>query len=75
MKLADRKISVVVGDDFTCLRVTFYPSDPDGGLPATFYADMDDENVSRTLFTEFTVSDAYLLAMMLNEALGLEVKG
>ena len=75
MRLADRKIRAVVGDESTCLCVTFYPSDPDGGLPATFYAEMDDENVNRTLYTEFTVSDAYLLAMMLNEALGLEVKG
>lgn len=75
MRLADRKIRAVVGDDSTCLSVTFYPSDPDGGLPATFYAEMDDTDVNRTLFTEFRVSDAYLLAMMLNEALGLEVKG
>jgi len=69
------KISAVVGDDSRCLCVTFYPSNPDGGLPATFYAEMDDENMNRTLYTEFTVTDAYLLAMMLNKALGLEVKG
>lgn len=74
MRLADRKIRAVVGDDSTCLCVTFYPSIPGSGLPATFYADMDDKNVNRTLYTEFTVTDAYLLAMMLNKALGLEVK-
>ena len=74
MRLADMEIRAVVGDNSRCLCVTFYPSDPDGGLPATFYAEMDDKNVNRTLYTEFTVSDAYLLAMMLNKALGLEVK-
>lgn len=75
MKLADRVIKAGVGDRTTNLELKFIPTDADGGMPACVYARMWEDDASRELFVEMTISDAYLLAMMLNEALGLEVKG
>ena len=62
-----------VGDKTTNLELRFIPTDSDGGMPACVYACMWGDD-SRELFIEMTISDAYLLAMMLNEALGLEVR-
>ena len=74
MKLCDDAIRVSVSDDTTYLTMSFLPGVPMCGLPACFYADMGLIDESKAYFVEMTISDAYLLAMMLNKALGLEVK-
>lgn len=72
MRLADRVIKAGAGDKTTNLELAYYPQGV--GEPACVYASMWENNASRELFVEMTISDAYLLAMMLNEALGLEVR-
>ena len=74
MKLCDDAIRVSVSDDTTYLTMSFHPGIPMYGLPACFYADMGLIDEGKAYFVEMTISDAYLLAMMLNQALGLEVR-
>ena len=74
MKLCDDAIRVSVSDDTTYLTMSFLPGVPMYGLPACFYADMGLIDEGKAYFVEMTIPDAFLLAMMLNKALGLEVK-
>lgn len=72
--IADSSLRVEFNDGVTGLTVSYYPPDAAGRFGASVYAEMDDEGC-RSMFIEMSLADAYVLAMMLNEALGLEVKG